>query len=355
MVSQHMILDKDRLSLVMQKTEQGVQGSEHGLSKPQLASLHLEDLDVFGVIAGSTSLRRAATALRLSVNTVRNRLERLERNLGSTLFLRKRNGISITAAGRQVLEYIFELQSLAADLPVGMGNNAVTTNGEIRIGCSAGVGDFWITPKLTQLQDIVPELTVSLFTDFDQGRIYATENDIKISFARPTVQNVIVTKLATLHFLLYASDDYLQKNGSPTSVDDALNHRFVVHDAPGHYPGLQNLFIGQDVLDKIKTIKVNTSTSLYRSIANGGGIGALPTYVHSVSSKVRPINLPVHLRFDLWLSYDPSLRQSKPVRKTIDWLRSIFDVEKYPWFADQFIHPDVFDPVTEHIEAAPQH
>ncbi len=350
MVSLHMILDKDKQSFVMQKNEQGVVDAEHALLQPQIASLHLVDLDVFRAISGCKSLRQAATVLRLSVNTVRNRLDRLERNLGSTLFLRKNDGISISASGQQVLEYTLELQSLAADLPIGKGNNSLATNGEIRIGCSAGVGDFWVTPRLTELQDIVPELTVSLFTDFDQDRIYVDKNDINISFVRPSAPNVIVFKLATLHFLLYASDGYLEKNGNPTSLNDALKHRFVVHNAPGLYPGLPNLLVGQHISSQLKTLKVNTSASLYRSIVNGAGIGALPTYVHSISNTVRPISVPVQLRFDLWLSYDPSVRQSKPVRKAIDWFRSIFDAKKYPWFADSFIHPDDFGTMQQAFE-----
>jgi hypothetical protein len=57
---------------------------------------------------------------------------------------------------------------------------------------------------------------------------------------------------------------------------------------------------------------------------------------------VVPLDLPINLKFDLWLSYNYAARHSAPVRATIDWLRRSFDPIRYPWFMEEFVHPDHF-------------
>jgi DNA-binding transcriptional LysR family regulator len=343
MVLTHLILDEDERMAVMQKNERGVQSSEHQGVREFFEKLRLDDLGLFQTVSNSQSLREAAVKLSLSVNTVRNRVSRLEKTLGSTLFVRGRGGVSITQEGLEILDIALEVQTLRSQIPLGRGNNMVVRPGQMRIGCSEGIGEFWLTPKLSELQRLLPNLTISLYNDFDQERIHSGEHDLRISFSRPTEKDVIVSRLATLHFMLYASASYIEESGELSSLNDVTNHRFVMHDAPGLNAAATALFVGQQISEKLIAVKVNTSCSLYWSVANGTGIGALPTYVRAVSKKVVPLNVPVQLKFDLWLSYDPAFRRSQPIRKAIVWLRDCFDSRRFPWFSEEFIHPDAFE------------
>jgi hypothetical protein len=48
-----------------------------------------------------------------------------------------------------------------------------------------------------------------------------------------------------------------------------------------------------------------------------------------------------HVRYqvDIWMTYHPDARSVSRVSFFIDWLRTIFDPKRYPWFGDEFIHP----------------
>ncbi len=52
-------------------------------------------------------------------------------------------------------------------------------------------------------------------------------------------------------------------------------------------------------------------------------------------------NLPT-MRVPLWYFVHENARHLKPVRIAVDWLRDAFDAGEYPWFSDQFVHPDDF-------------
>lgn len=342
MVSNHSILGHAHRNGVIQKTERDVQSNEHLPVSDRVAALNWDDIRLFKTVASEKSLRKAAVGLKLSVNTVRTRIRRLEDSLGSALFARNVDGISLTAEGMAVLDIALDMQLSSFRLITGRGDNSVTENGELRICCSEGIGEFWLTPRLAELQEQLPGLTVSLRSDFDQSRIHSHDSDVRIGFMRPTDPDAIVTKLATLHFLLYASDDYLRRHGQPRSFEDAEKHKFIVQEAPGLHNGTMTLFLGEEVAKRLTVTKVNTSYSLYWAISRGLGIGALPTYVRAISRNVHPLDLPLQLKFDLWMSYTRSIRGSQPVRAAIDWLKECFDTQKYPWFADHFVHPNDF-------------
>lgn len=74
----------------------------------------------------------------------------------------------------------------------------------------------------------------------------------------------------------------------------------------------------------------------------GAGIAALPSYARIITRRLRPLDIVINLRMDVWMSYKREARQSVPIRQAIDWLKSCFDPARYPWFATQFVHPNEF-------------
>jgi DNA-binding transcriptional LysR family regulator len=343
MVNPHLVLGAGQKTVAIQNSERPVHLVEQGLPNLNLGAIHWDDLHLFKIVSSSSSFRQAAKKLKISVNTLRARVSRLEDTLGVVLFSRSRDGIALSSDGLAILDIALEMQTLTTQLKAGGGDNVVVEHGELRISCSEGLGEFWLTPKLASLQDLLPEHVVSLQNDFDQNRIHSREYDIRVGFIKPTDQEMIVRKLATIHMMMFASEQYLAKFGTPVSINEAHGHRFILQNAPGVHSEIIKYFIGDDATKRLTITKVNTSHSLYWAIVNGAGIGALPTYARSVSKRVRPLDLPFQLKFDLWLSFDRNVQNSKPVRQTIDWLIDCFDPVQYPWFAEDFIHPDDFE------------
>src|SRR5262252_9179444 len=62
-----------------------------------------DDFRVFLGLQRAGSIHRASQQLRLDVSTVRRRLARLEDGLGARLFRRRRQGLTLTAAGERLL------------------------------------------------------------------------------------------------------------------------------------------------------------------------------------------------------------------------------------------------------------
>ena len=290
-------------------------------------------------MAETGSLRRAAEQLNISVNTVRSRIERLESERNETLFIRSRIGATLTPAGR-------ELQTIAARLRAEMSVRAPTADGslisagEFRIGASEAIGSTWLTPHVMDLQSQYPELTISIMCDYDLKRDRSSELDVGLVFYPPANPELITAKLATLHFMLFASKRYVTKYGSPTSLSDmAANHKFVEQSAPGVNSQFLDLLIGFDRPKGFMPVRTNSSLALFWAVANDIGIALMPTYVVDLTNRLVPLDLPVQFRFDLYYYYHPEARDAPPVKAAIRWLRKMFDPAQFPWFREQFIHP----------------
>lgn len=349
MIIDHLALSSESESAGIQKTEQGVQKNERCRVKERISTLHWDDLDLLRGVSTATSLRQAAHRLSISVNTVRSRISRLEEALGTTIIDRSKDRLALTKSGVDVLDIALEMQMLRGRLESGAGNKSVLNEGEIAISCTEGIGEFWLSSFLPELRACLPHYVISLNNDFDQNRIHSQSCDISIGFNRPIDQNAIVRRLSTLHFIVFASPKYLTRAGNPKSLDDLDGHSFVSQVAPGLNYDAVELFVGAVKAESFVTMKVNTSFSLFRAIVNGEAMGVLPTYAAAICKDIVPLDLPVQLKFELWLSFNRASKNSIPVRQTISWLERCFDKDKFPWFSDKFIHPDDFSGHTEKV------
>lgn len=300
--------------------------------------LNWDDLNFFGTIASDRSFRKAASRLNLSVNTIRTRVDRLERALGMVLFHRGRDGLSLSADGVAALGIVLEMDATSRRLTPRSGTNPWQAANSLTICCTEGVGEFWLVPRLPALQQQIG-INVAFLCDTDQDRIHSAERDICISFARPTHPETIVCKLATLHFALCASRSYLERFGRPRSLEEFDGHRFIVHDSYGLSTDGMKRLVGEAQAHRLTAGKVNGSHALLQAIASGFGIGAVPTYLCGLSNAIEPLDLPVGLSADLWLSFNRSSMSSQISRDAIDWIKGCFRQADYPWFGDDFIHP----------------
>lgn len=300
--------------------------------------LNWDDLNFFRAIASERSFRRAAAKLKLSVNTIRARVDRLEQALGKTLFHRGRDGLSLSTEGMTTLGIVLEMDAASQRLAPRSYVDPTSSGKMLTICCTEGIGEFWLAPRLPSLLRLV-EVNVSFLCDSDQSRIHSAERDICIGFARPTNPETIVCKLATLHFTLCASKAYLERYGYPPSMDDLDGHRFIVHESYGLDREAMRQLMGEDRARRLVVARMNGSHALYQAVASGFGIGALPTYLCGLSDSIEPLGLPVVLASDLWLSFNRSSMSSQTNRDAIDWIKGCFRQATYPWFGEEFVHP----------------
>jgi DNA-binding transcriptional LysR family regulator len=306
-----------------------------------VGELDWSDLRYLLEIGTGGSLRAAAKSLNVSVNTVRAHLARLEQSYGAMLIRRDHAGASLTDAGGTLYRTILEISRTRVSTN-NFIDECLQTPGRITIACTEGLGASWLTSHIGQLSSALSPLTIDLQFDYDLQRDRSIAADVGIAYRAPPSPDLIVSKLATLHFMLFASPGYINSHGMPETIDDLRDHVFVEQAAPGYNTSAIDLLLGSDRPTTSTSIRTNSSLTQGYAVANGAGIAILPSYIRAITSSLIPLPVLPQMRVPVFYYFHAEARQSPSVRAVIDWLKASFDPVKYPCFADTFVHPDEF-------------
>lgn len=286
---------------------------------------------------GSGSFRKAAAELGVALNTVRARVARLEQATGAPLFLRTPSGVEATAAGERMGATAEAMRRAAAGAP--REDIGLTRPGQLTIAASEALGCLWLSPQLRALADELPGLTLALTCDHDLTRDRGGEADIGLCFAMPADPDLIVARLGTLHYLAYASEDYLARRGTPRTIEDLRGHDYIEQDTPGANAQLRDYLIGMMGGEGAVVLRTNASLPLLFAVARGDGIAVMPSYASLVGPGIVALPVPLRVRFEVYYWLHRHARGSPAVRAGIDWLKAAFDNRRYPCFADAFHDP----------------
>jgi DNA-binding transcriptional LysR family regulator len=305
-----------------------------------------EAVHIFLEVARCGSFRAAAQKLRLSVNALRRRIDEFERELGLPVLTRHVNGVQPTEEGAKIYNAALQMESASFDLLQARDLSDKQVEGEVRLSITEGLGTAWLLPQLAEFQRANPRLTMNLRCGQKPADLLRLEADISVQLDRPKEPDLKVTKLGRLHLMFFASKAYLEAHGLPKSIDDFAKHRLAVlaDDERKWQEAYENIFRGISP-GGLVSIRNNVSTAHFSSIARGIGIGALPTYVQAIGAKLVPLDIVIADKHDIWLAYRSDTKRIARVRRVIDWIIQAFDPRRFPWFRDEFIHPDRFPDV----------
>lgn len=295
---------------------------------------------IFLEVVRSGSFRSAAERLSLSINVVRRRIDDFERQVGATLFTRDVHGAKLTEDGALVVSAVERMETASFELVRTLDGLSNATSGEVRVAVTEGLGTFWLAPRLVEFQRTFPNILIDLHCAMRSADVSRHEADVAIHLSRPAALDVKLVRLGRMHLMFFASEKYLEANGSPKTIDELARHRLVlqVADEAASNAAFASLFQDYDPRD-LAVMRTNVSSANYWAVAHGAGIGVFPTYACALGGKIIPLEVDLRWSYDIWLTYHATSGRIPRVRHMIDWLVDAFNPGKYPWFKDEFIHP----------------
>ena len=215
-----------------------------------------------------------------------------------------------------------------------------TIDGEVKVAVTEGLGTAWLVPRLVEFQQRHPHLRVDLSCGMTSADVLRMEADLAVQLTRPEAPDLKVVRLGYLHTMPFAAQSYVERHGLPTEPVEISDHKLVfqISDQTGTLSTY-----GKTLPDLPRppfvAIKTNVSSAHMLAVANGAGIGWLPTYIGALRSGLVPVDCGLNFRLDVWLTYHPDVERIPRVRIAIDWVRTCFDARVFPFFGEHRIHP----------------
>lgn len=279
-----------------------------------------DDVRIFLAVARAGSLIAAGEQLALSPASVARHIEELERRLGVTLFLRSRNGYALSDTGLAVIGDAERAEGALAALWHGATGAAASLAGTVRVAMPETFASDLLMPPLFGLLADHERLRLEIVTAVHVADLTRREADVALRLVRPSVGNLVVSRIGSMAVGLYASPRYLAHRW-PGLEDGGRGHRVIGWDEK-----FRDLKAARWLSEQLPNADVALSTtSAAAQVAaceTGMGIAALPRFLASARpGLVRVGGSQTCYAQDIWMVMHQDIAATARIRAVADALR----------------------------------
>ena len=241
----------------------------------------LSVMNAFCRIVDRGSFARAAEDIGVSPALLSREVKLLEESLGASLLTRTTRTMSLTDNGQLFYDEALRILSAVGQIEDRIREGSGEVSGHLKINAPTSFGQMVIAPILPEFIERYPGLRLSLslddrFVDMIEGGF-----DLSIRI-RPNLPDsaLIARKIGTMRQRIFASPNYVAKNGAPEVPEELSNHSVVGFLLADHLTSWAlkgssgNINIPLD-----PRVRVGNSLVLRDLLIAGRGIGTLPDFI----------------------------------------------------------------------------
>ncbi|MFT4619556.1 MAG: DNA-binding transcriptional LysR family regulator [Sulfitobacter sp.] len=281
-----------------------------------------DKLRIFHSVADAGSLTHAGESLHLSQSAVSRQIRALEESLNTTLFHRHARGLILTEQGELLFDATRSMSKRLEAASARIRDSEEEVFGQLRVTTTFGFGTLWLAPRLSALYEKYPDLNVDLMLEERVLDLPMREADVAIRMKEPSQADLIRKKLMTVQMALYATQSYLETNGTPESLVDLRSHRLVCQNTDSFQVSAGATLIRELMSYEIaRTLTVNNYYGVLQSVRSDLGIGVLPDYLtEDFPDLVRVLPDFGSSDVPVFLAYPEELRHSKRIEAFKDFV-----------------------------------
>jgi DNA-binding transcriptional LysR family regulator len=305
--------------------------------------LDWNDVRTFLAVAETGSLNAAARLLGMTQPTISRRMEEFEYRLKARLFERTSRGVTLTEAGLEVRALARGMARLGGSIMREVAGDDHSTAGRVRLSVTDGVAGFLLAPQVPRFQMQNPHIHLEIDCYLAQPGSLEAEPDLCLELNDNCPSDLVSIPLATLHYALFASREYLDLYGTPKTLTELTQHRGIKYLNRRDLKGTWNpKALAVSALAEMHFISDSSATT-FQAVRAGAGIASLPTYVTNIAPELVMLDLEPWGKTVLFLRHHAAIAHQHRVARVKDWLLEIFDPAEQPWFREEFIHPRDFE------------
>lgn len=276
------------------------------------------------------NMRKASERLFVSQPALSQRLQTIEKDWGTKLFIRSQKGLALTPSGEQVIQFVNEVLKKEEKVRESIHSLQAGVSGTLKIAVASIVGQNWLPQVLKQFIDTYPQAKISLVTGWSSEILKCLYDDqVHIGIIRGTPD----WKGAKIHLFsdpLYLVDRVITK---PEQVLDTDRPFIQFKSDSNYYQEIQDWWMRNFKTSPKRTIVVDQIETCKQMTFNGIGYSILPSITLKSAEKnifkiplLNENNLP--LKRDTWLLGYESAFQLKQVNAFVELIKEYVSEKK---------------------------
>lgn len=281
------------------------------------------DLRFLTVLAEEMNMRKAAEKLFVSQPALSQRLQNIEKQWGTKLFIRSQKGLILTPSGEIVIKFAKEMLEKEEQVVEEIQALETHVHGTLKIACASIVGQNWLPKVLKKFVSLYPNAKISLITGWSSEilkALYGGEVHIGI------IRGATDWKSSKYHLFedsLYLVDKEIKKIEQVLQTDRPF---IQFKSDSNYYQEIQDWWHRQFQTAPKRTIVVDQIETCKQMAYNGIGYAILPAITLNGPDK-NMFQIPLldekgmPIKRDTWLLGYDSAFELRQVQAFLDVVR----------------------------------
>ncbi len=270
------------------------------------------------------SLSAAARSTGLSQPTLGRHVSELETSLGILLFERSRDGLKPTPAALAIAQEARNFADAGGRIAMLAAGRSQSVSGTVRITASEIVASYLLPQILGPMLAALPGIDIELVATNTVENLLRRDADIAIRMVEPQQLDLIARKIAELPIGVYATRSYLEKHGTPATLEEFRHHVVIGYDRSDLVlRGFAS--IGYSIDQSFFRLRMDSQHAAFEALLAGAGIGFAPLWLASRHANLVRFAEAFSIRpMQMWLVAHAELRTSAKIRAVYDHLGAAF-------------------------------
>ncbi len=240
-------------------------------------NINYELYKIFYYTAINKSISKTAEILLISQPAVSYQIKTLEEELGMTLFIRTKKGVTLTDEGKVLFEYISKGIEAFTN-----GENALTNlknldYGNIRIGASTTVSKHVLMPYLEVFHKKYPNIEINITNSLTEELLKDLRNgnlDILIlNLPMEDAKDLNIKKVMDVQDIFVTNKEYYKKLNGKINVKDLNNYPLLFQKRPSNTRDFLDKYLNDNNIELNPKMEIVSYNLIMDFLKIGFGIG----------------------------------------------------------------------------------
>lgn len=290
----------------------------------------LNAISLFCKVVETQSFTKAAKQLDISLAMASKLVVQLEEHLNVRLLHRTTRRITPTEAGMLYYQRCVPIINDLKEAEASVSNIACSLQGQLIISLPMDFGARFVAPHLSAFLATYPNLDVNL--DFSDRRVdvVAEGYDLVLRIGKLEDSSLFAKKIATSDHIMVASPQYLEKYGTPKTIEDLDHHQCLVYQGDRQWRIIQE---GKEIFYQPPArVQSNNGYALVQMAKSHQGIINVPKFLMQnelATGELVPIMTEFQLdKLDISLLYPHRRFLSPKVKVFMEYITMLLEEQK---------------------------